>query len=216
MTTIQIKHRNTGEVLYECDTPEGTESGLLMRHALEKAVAAKADLRYADLCGSDLSDANLSDANLSDANLCYANLRYADLCYAKLRGANLSGAKLRGAKLRGANLSYAKLYDANLSGADLRGADLRGADLREGKKLVGARPVLTVGPIGSRNDCTTAYLTESGVYVRAGCFFDTLDQFEIAVEKKHGSNKHGCEYIAAVALIKAHAEIWTPKEEAQP
>ena len=166
MTTIQIKHRYSGAVLYECDTPEGTESGLLMRHALEKAVAAKADLRYANL-----------------------------------RGANLRSANLRGANLRSANL---------------RSADLRSANLGEGKKLVGARPVLTVGPIGSRNDCTTAYLTESGVYVRAGCFFDTLDQFEIAVEKKHGSNKHGCEYIAAVALIKAHAEIWTPKEEAQP
>ena len=132
MTTIQIKHRNTGEVLYECDTPEGMESGLIMR-----------------------------DADLSDA-------------------------------------------------------DLRYADLREGKKLVGDRPVLTIGPIGSRYGYLTAYITESGVYVRAGCFFDTLDQFEIAVEKKHGSNKHGCEYIAAVALIKAHAEIWTPKEEAQP
>ena len=201
MTTIQIKHRYSGAVLYECEAPEGMESGLKMRHALEKAVANGANLSYADLSYADLRGASLRCVNLGGANLRHSDLSYADLSYADLSYADLS---------------YADLSYADLSYADLRSADLRSANLDEGKKLVGARPVLTVGPIGSRNDCTTAYLTESGVYVRAGCFFDTLDQFEIAVEKKHGSNKHGCEYIAAVALIKAHAEIWTPKEEAQP
>ena len=132
MTTIQIKHRNTGEVLYECDTPEGMESGLIMRDA---------DLRY---------------------------------------------------------------------------ADLRDANLREGKKLVGDRPVLTIGPIGSRYGYLTAYITESGVYVRAGCFFDTLDLFVDAVLTRHGDNKHGREYLAAVELIKAHAAIWMPEKEVQP
>lgn len=146
MTTIQIKHRHGGEVLYECDTPEGMESGLIMRHALEKAAAAKADLSHADL---------------SDA-------------------------------------------------------DLRYADLGEGKKLVGARPVLTLGPIGSRHDYTTAYLTEFGVYVRAGCFFDTLDLFVDAVLTMHGDNKHGREYLAAAEVIKAHAAIWMPEKEVQP
>ena len=165
MTTIQIKHRNTGKVLYECDTPEGMESGLLMRHALEKAAAAKANLR-----GANLRDANLSYADLSGANLRDANLSYADLSYA--------------------NLSYANLGD--------------------GKKLIGERPVLIVGPIGSRDGYLTAYITESGVYVRAGCFFDTLDLFVDAVLTRHGDNKHGREYLAAVELIKAHAAIWMP------
>ena len=176
MTTIQIKHRNTGEVLYECDTPEGMESGLLMRHALEKAAAAKADLLYADL-------------------------RYSNLSYANLSGADLSGAALHGAYLHGANL---------------RGADLHGANLSEGKKLVGDRPVLTIGPIGSRDSYLTAYITESGVYVRAGCFFNTLDLFVDAVLTRHGDNKHGREYLAAVELIKAHAAIWMPEKEVQP
>ena len=41
------------KVLFECEAPEGVESGLRMRHALEKATA---------------SDANLSGAYLSGAN----------------------------------------------------------------------------------------------------------------------------------------------------
>jgi hypothetical protein len=106
---IKIVSRFDSErVLFECDAPEGLESGLYMRHALEKATQARADLRGADLRGAYLRDADLRDADLSDA------------C---LRGADLSGAYLSGACLRGADLS-----GAYLSGACLRGADLRDAD----------------------------------------------------------------------------------------
>ena len=88
----EIKNRWTGEVLFTCEVPEGMESGMIARHAVETAIA---------------QDANLQDANLQDANLRGANLRGANL-----RGANLEDANLRGANLRGANLR-----DANLRGA---------------------------------------------------------------------------------------------------
>ena len=226
MTTIKIKHRYTGAVLYECEAPDGMESVRQMRHALEKAAAAKADLSYADLSyadlrGSDLSYADLRYADLRDSDLCYADLSYADLRDSDLSYADLSYADLRYADLRDsdlcyADLSYADLRDSDLSYADLSYADLRGSDLGEGKKLVGDRPVLTIGPIGSRDGYLTAYLTESGVYVRAGRFFDTLDLFVDAVLTRHGDNKHGREYLAAVELIKAHAAIWMPENEVQP
>jgi len=74
----EIKNRFTGEVLFSCDIPEGMESGMIARHALETAIA---------------DGANLEGANLEGANL---------------RGANLRGANLRGANLRGANLEDAK------------------------------------------------------------------------------------------------------------
>jgi hypothetical protein len=65
MTKIQIRSRwNNDTVLFECDAPEGLESGLYMRHALEKATQARANLS-----GANLSDADLSGANLSGANL---------------------------------------------------------------------------------------------------------------------------------------------------
>ena len=139
---IQIRHRYTEAVLFECDAPDGLGSGLHMRHALEKAVEAHADLRVANLRGANLSVANLRVANLSDADLSVANLRGANLSDAdliganllgaNLRGANLLGANLRGADLRGADLSVANLRGANLRVADLRGANLRGASFGEG------------------------------------------------------------------------------------
>ena len=115
--------------------------------------------------------------------------------------------------LEKATAAKADLDGANLRGADLYGADLRGADLR-GKKLVGDRPFLTIGPIGSRSDHLQAFITDAGVMIRAGCFFDTRDQFELAIAETHGMNNHGTEYLAALALIDAHAELWAPKVEA--
>ena len=73
---VQIKNRWTGAVLFECDAPDGMESGLLMRHAAERATEA--------------------DAHLTNANLTNANLAGAYLADAYLAGANLAGAKWRG------------------------------------------------------------------------------------------------------------------------
>ena len=116
--------------------------------------------------------------------------------------------------LEKATAAKANLYGADLGGANLYGANLRGADLR-GKKLVGDRPFLTIGPIGSRSDYLQAFITDAGVMIRAGCFFDTRDQFELAIAETHGMNNHGTEYLAALSLIDAHAELWTPKVEAE-
>jgi Pentapeptide repeats (8 copies) len=110
-----------------------------------------------------------------------------------------SGANLSGANLSGANLSGADLYDACLSGAD-------GTKI----KCVGKRPYLCIGPLGSRCDYLAVWLTDAGVYVKAGCFWDTLAEFKKAVEATHGTTDHGKEYAAAIKLIEAHAKIWRP------
>ena len=204
---LQIKHRHTGAVLFEC------ESGLTMRQELEKATTEKADLREANLRGADLHGANLRGADLGGADL-----GGADLGGANLGGANLGGANLHGANLHGADLYGADLYGADLHGADLRGADLRGADLGGanlgGRKLAGDRPVICIGPIGSRNDYLLAFLTDSGVMIRADCFFDTRAKFEFRLASTHGDNQHAQEYRAAMVLIDKHAELWTPKVDA--
>lgn len=129
---IQIKHRCTGSVLFECDEPEGVESGLWMRHAVEKATYARANL----------ADANLTGAKIGD------------------------------------------------------------------KMLIETRPVMQIGPIGSRSDYLLSYLTNAGVMVKAGCFFGTLDEFAAAVEKTHGDNEHGKEYRMAILMIESHAALW--------
>ena len=43
----EIKNRFTGEVLFSCDIPEGMESGMIARHALETAIANGANLEDA-------------------------------------------------------------------------------------------------------------------------------------------------------------------------
>ena len=122
------------------------------------------------------------------------------------------------------NLSYCDLSNSDLSYSSLRYCDLRNCDLRDCDlscsnlshydqklTLIGARPVFSLGTIGSRNDYLWAYLTDQGVYVCAGCFFGTLDEFADVVEKTHGDNIHGREYRAAIELIKVHAELWMPE-----
>lgn len=94
------------------------------------------------------------------------------------------------------------------------GADLRGANLGGEEKLIGDRPVFVIGSIGSRCDYLTAYLTDKGTRLRAGCFFGDVDTFRAKLEAGHGDNDHAAEYRAALALIEKHAEIRTQKEAA--
>ena len=52
MSAIQIRHRYTDAVLFECEVPAGLKSGLHMRHALEQASATRANLDGANLDGA--------------------------------------------------------------------------------------------------------------------------------------------------------------------
>ena len=191
---IQIKSRVNDTVLFEHNCENNS-----MRLTMELALKSGADLSRADLSGANLSGANLSGANLFGASL---------------SGANLSGADLSGAYMSWANLSGAYLSWANLSNAYLSGADLSNANLANGEKLVGARPIFQIGPIGSRCAYFTAYLTDKGLRFDAGCQRQiTRESFEERLSAYHCENKHAKEYRAALALIDAHAEIWTPSNE---
>ena len=136
-----------------------------------------------------------------------ANLCGADLCGADLCGANLCGASLCGADLCGANLC-----DADLCGADLCDANLCGADLCGDLKLIGDRPIFTLGPIGSESRTFEVFITDQGLRLRAGCFFGTRDEFVQSLNETHGDNIHAHEYTHALDMIDAHCEMWTPKE----
>lgn len=105
---IEIKHKDTGEVLLrvDADTLQG------------------ANLRGANLEGADLRNANLGRAHLLDADLSFA-----DLTGAHLIQANMQRARLLGASLIGAEVGDAELQDADLLGADLTGARVQGAGL---------------------------------------------------------------------------------------
>ena len=220
---IEIKSRFSLEILFSHECEDNS-----VAITLAAAINAKADLYGADLRGADLRGANLRRANLRSANLRSANLGDADLYGADLRGANLYGANLRsadlyganlygadlrGVDLRGANLRSADLRSANLRSADLYGADLYGAylygaDLGDAGKLTGDRPYFAVGPIGSRQDVLAAFLTEKGVFLRAGCFFGTVEASRDKLQGEHGDNIHAVEYRAALVLVEAHYNAW--------
>ena len=200
---IQITARFTGLVLFEHEAENNT-----MKLTLEAAISARANLACANLACAYLARANLAGAYLAGAYLDGANLARANL-----DGANLDGANLARANLAGANLARAYLAGANLDGANLAGANLAGANLADKSELQGDRPILQIGPIGSRCAYFVAYLTNNGLRLHAGCFFGTRDEFEKKLQDEHDNNDHAKEYRAALAMIDAHAEIWTPKLE---
>lgn len=49
--------------------------------------------------------------------------------------------------------------------------------------------------------------------MRAGCFFGAWEEFEAKLASKHDENEHAREYRAALSMIDAHAEIWTPEDD---
>ena len=172
------------------------------------AVLCSANLRGADLRGADLRGANLygavlCDADLRGANLCGADFRTADLHDADFRTADLRGADLRDAVLYDADLRDANLYGANLYGADLHGAEIKD---REGNE-VKIEKIMSIGPIGSRNNITIIYFTiDNKALVRCGFFYDYLDKFETAVHKTHAGNRYEKQYMALIELAKTMME----------
>jgi hypothetical protein len=200
---FEIKTRYGGVILFTAETDS-------FKLAVEAAVKSSADLGGADLRGAYLAGAYLGSADLRGADLGGAYLWGADL-----RGADLGSAYLGGADLCCADLRGADLGSAYLGGADLGRADLGDAKISlpngSGSLLVGQRPIIRVGPVGSRADELLAFITDAGVFVRTGCFWGSLAEFEAKVAEMHGkTGPHAEEYHAAVGLIMWHAHHWTP------
>ena len=71
--------------------------------------------------------------------------------------------------------------------------------------------VLTVGPIGSRDDTITFFRVKFSagfaISVCCGCFRGTVAEFRREVAKTHGDNKHGSVYQLAADLAEAQIEL---------
>lgn len=75
-----------------------------------------------------------------------------------------------------------------------------GAALLADGEITGYQDYICVGPIGSRNAFTT--LNKITGTVCTGCFYGTIDEFEAAVEKTHGGDKHGVAYKELISYFK--------------
>ena len=96
-------------------------------------------------------------------------------------------------------------------GANLRGANLRGAKVGAGDDeaaLAGSRPVVQIGPIGSRDDWLLVFWCgAAGVRISTGCQNQiTEGRFLERLAYAHGegeeANIHAQHYIEALAFAK--------------
>lgn len=64
--------------------------------------------------------------------------------------------------------------------------------------------VVKIDRIGRRKGCTYFFKTRSEIYVRCGCFFGTILEFEAKVKETHKNNEqYRKEYLEAIKYIKA-------------
>lgn len=83
------------------------------------------------------------------------------------------------------------------------GANLAGAYLGEKFGKLKDKGIFRAGPLGSQEDFMDAYHTDKGVFIKAGCFFDSLELFRAAVIKSHGEeSKHGKLYLGMANVIE--------------
>jgi hypothetical protein len=128
-------------------------------------------------------------------------------CYTGKLLLEVPGENLRGANLREANLHGANLSGANLHGANLHGANLHGAKITETATLIGSNPLLSINPIGSRDDVLFAFVTNEGLKLKTGCFnLGTRQEFLESLQQSHQDDEHTKSYHAALVLIDLHYE----------
>ena len=82
------------------------------------------------------------------------------------------------------------------------------AEVCDNAEIKKSENFLTIGPIGSRKDITTFFLTKDNIIkVKCGCFLGTIHEFLSKVESTHGNNKHATVYRLAVELAKEQIEL---------
>lgn len=98
---------------------------------------------------------------------------------------------------------------------DLDYAIVRGnAKVCVNAEIFSSNHILTIGPIGSRNDFTTFYRDKDGeITVSCGCFLGKIDKFLEKVTETHGDSKHALVYRAAVELAKLQIELTDREKE---
>jgi hypothetical protein len=99
----------------------------------------------------------------------------------------------------------AKAFGGIIEGGTIEGGIIEGGII-EGGTIWGG-DFLTVSPIGSENGQFTAEITAEGqIICNRGCFSGTLEKFEAAVAKTHGTSPTAVEYGLVVQLVRARLE----------
>ena len=88
------------------------------------------------------------------------------------------------------------------------------ARVRGNADIFDATHILTVGPIGHRNDTTTFFRSKDNeIMVVCGCFYGDIGEFTEKVKQTHGDSKHARAYLTAIELAKTQIELSDEKTE---
>lgn len=106
--------------------------------------------------------------------------------------ANIENSSIRGLANIGGD---AKIYNVNLKSSNI--------NLSYGANIKSNNDFLVIGPIGSRWDYTTFYITkDNSIWVCCGCFTGSIEDFAMRVQHTHRNNYHAKEYFSAIELAK--------------
>lgn len=72
--------------------------------------------------------------------------------------------------------------------------------------------VLTMGPIGSREEYTTFAKSRLGIEVACGCFSGTIEEFEERVKMVHQGNRYEKQYLIAIRVAKEMLSLENQEE----
>lgn len=126
--------------------------------------------------------------------------------YAKVYG---NAAVVGGANVRGKTKVYG---DAKICGSAMVCGDAKicgkafirdNAEISDSCTITVTSDYFVIGPIGSENDSTTFYKSDSGISVSCGCFYGTLEKFERKVKDRHHGTKYENQYLAAIVCAKS-------------
>jgi len=139
-TQIEIKHRDTGAVIFSRQS-----AGDTFATTLRLAIILGVDVRHAELANQDLShgyfeDVNFAYCDFTGANLTGANFKHARFDHASMGGVVANGANferaifhqayIRGASFVGANMAHALSLEGTWNEVDFSYADLTGFTTR--------------------------------------------------------------------------------------
>lgn len=175
-----------------------------------KSAFFNCNLTGANMIATDLFEARVESSVLDEANMSRAGLLETRFQYCRLRGTNMEDVYFSGGKFTNSNFSGAKLSSALLDGVGLNGTCLLGAVLENTNKLVGNRPMIKIEHIGPNFENVLGFVTDRGLYLKVGDFLGNEESFKTMVAEKHGADKYGKMYMAALQLARTHAEIWAP------
>ena len=221
-TLTKILNRFSGELIFKAEVEGATET-IRLRLAVGLACKAGASLAGANLAGANLAGANLAGANLARANLAGANLAeptwleptWLEQAFTEQAWTEQAFSEQPGRSKLGWSQPGWSQPGWSQPGRSQPGRSKPFRKPIANLKLIGKRPIFSIGPIGSRSDYLSAFLTDRGIYLRTGCFTGTVDEFHVSLARTHDGNVHAVEYAAALRLIYRHAELWGSEAEAE-